>query len=130
MSHVSSFVNSKLLAIRTFGGFETNCVLKYAQDTIRFYLTSSTFKWELTMIKVKFKDIEIGQRNLVIEEPTKRFDIDDQATITINIKNIFLDLFATTDDRTFVVVVNFKNEAKHQCTSTFMFSLPIIPKQR
>lgn len=125
-----SYEDSKLLAIRTFGDFETNCVLKYAQDTICFNLTSSTFKWILTDIKVKFKELEIGKRNLVINEPTKRFDIDDQATITINIKNTFLDLFATTDDRTFVVVVNFKKGAKHQCTSTFKFSLPIIPKQK
>ena len=128
VSHVSSYEDNELLEIES-GGFVSNCVLKHAKETIRFYITSTAFKWELTDIKVKFKRYEIDESCLEVDNPTGEFDAEEQAMIMINIKNTSLDFFADTNDRIFTVSIEFIKDAEHECTTEFLITLPIIPKQ-
>lgn len=84
----------------------------------------------MTRATVKYKKQQVDQKCLQINQPTKEFDFNDkQDSLTINFKNIFLDLFANTNDRTFTAVITYQKDGKHKCTSTFTFSLPIIPHQ-
>lgn len=127
---MSSYEGKKLLEIKTFGGFDPICILKYAKDSIHFHLTSTEFQWTLTSFTVKFKELKVEQKCLEVYGQTKQFDDNEQALMMINIKNIFLDLYSETNDRKFTVVLEFLKDNKQKCISTFAFLLPVIPKQK
>ncbi|CAO1441395.1 unnamed protein product, partial [Diamesa tonsa] len=129
VSHVSSYEGKKLLEIGMFGGFDPICILQYSKDSIHFHLTSNTFKWTLTKITVTFKETKVDQKYLEVSKPTKQFNVDEEALLMINTKNIFLDLFSDTHDRKFTVVMEFLKNSNQKCISTFMFPLPVIRKQ-
>lgn len=112
-----------------FGGFDPICILKYSKDSIHFHLTSNTFKWTLTKITVTFKETKVDQKYLEVSKQTKQFNVDEEALLMINTKNIFLDLFSDTHDRKFTVVMEFVKNSNQKCISTFMFPLPVIRKQ-
>ncbi|CAO1439316.1 unnamed protein product [Diamesa serratosioi] len=126
MRHVSSYENAKLLDTKQF---KSNSVLKYDKDKLCFNFVSSRFAWKLTETTVMFKKQQIDQQCIEINKPTNEFDIDEPATISVNIKNIFLDLFSKTNDRTFTVVVAYLKDATDKCISTFEFSLPVVKDQ-
>lgn len=129
VSHLSSFEDAKLLQVNEFGGFEPMCILKYDKDFIYFHLTSSTFKWELTNFTAKFNKLQINQKCLEVSMQIKVYDVDKQALLMINTKNIYMDLFAKTYDRNFEVNIEFLKDDKHKCGSLFSFSLPVFAKQ-